>query len=104
MEEIEKLSSNYTDELRKLNLREFENEIELCEEKPHAQQAIEEGKIVCTGFCSLGMDGYDCAEVVEKDIGGFIRGKRVDEETHEFPACIICGKPATCTIYIAKSY
>ena len=50
------------------------------------------------------MKSYRCAEAVEKDIGGFVRGKRVDEEKHEFASCIICGEPATCTVYIAKSY
>ena len=50
------------------------------------------------------MDGYNCAEKVEKDIGGLVRGKKVDKEAHEFANCIICGKPAGCTVYIAKSY
>ena len=34
----------------------------------------------------------------------YVRGKRVDEEKHEFATCLICGKPANCTVYIAKSY
>lgn len=34
----------------------------------------------------------------------FIRGKRVDEEKHEFSTSLICGKPASCTVYLAKSY
>ena len=50
------------------------------------------------------MDAHRCAEVVEKEIGGEVRGKRIDEEKHEFATCIICGKPAGCTVYIAKSY
>ena len=44
------------------------------------------------------------AEVVEKEIGGFVRGSRVDEEKNAFEKCLICGKPAGCTVYIAKSY
>jgi len=55
-------------------------------------------------FYSIDMDAYRCAEVVEKEIGGFVRGKRVDEEKHEFPTCLIYGKAAECTVYIAKSY
>ena len=34
----------------------------------------------------------------------YVRGKRVDEEKHEFATCLICGKTAGCTVYIAKSY
>ena len=77
---------------------------ELCYEKDSAREAIENGKIVCCGFCSIDKKGYRCAEVVEKEVGGEIRGKRVDEEKHEFATCLICGEEATCTVYIAKSY
>ncbi|GAH74775.1 unnamed protein product, partial [marine sediment metagenome] len=41
---------------------------------------------------------------VELEYGAEVRGKRVDEEKHEFATCLICGKPAGCTVYIAKSY
>ena len=73
-------------------------------EKDAAKEAIDNGKIVCCGFCSIDMDAYRCAEIVEKEVGGFIRGKRVDEEKHEFATCLICSKPAKTTVYIAKSY
>ncbi len=76
----------------------------MCYERDSAKEAIEQGKIVCCGFCSIDMEAYRCAEIVEKEVGGFVRGKRVDEEKHEFASCIICGEPATCTVYIAKSY
>ena len=49
-------------------------------------------------------DGEPCAEAVEKEIGAFVRGSRVDEEKNTFEKCLICGKPAGCTVYIAKSY
>ncbi|MHA1551206.1 MAG: hypothetical protein ACTSQC_04625 [Candidatus Heimdallarchaeaceae archaeon] len=34
----------------------------------------------------------------------FVRGKRVDTEKHKFEKCVVCGKPAKETIYIARSY
>jgi len=82
----------------------FESQIELTYEKDAAIEAIKNGKIVACGFCSINMDGEHCAEIVEKDIKGFVRGKRVDDEKNEFATCLICGKPAGCTVYIAKSY
>ena len=91
-------------EIKEKSLIDFESQVECVYEKDAAVEAINNGKIVCCGFCSIDMDGYHCAEVVEKEIGGFVRGKRVDEEKHEFATCLICGKPASCTIYIAKSY
>ena len=101
---IKEIAQIYTKEIRENSLVDFESQIELCYEKDAAIEAIKNGKIVCCGFCTIDMDGYNCAEKVEKDIGGLVRGKRVDKEKHEFTSCIICGKPAGCTVYIAKSY
>ncbi len=101
---IDEISQNYTKEIKKKSLIDFESQIECVYEKDAAIEAINNGKIVCCGFCSIDMDAYRCAEVVEKEIGGFVRGKRVEEEKHEFATCLICGKPAGCTVYIAKSY
>jgi len=103
-EKLEEFTSNYTKELWKKAYLDFEGEIEECYERDAAKEAIANGKIVCCGFCSIDMEGYRCAEKVEKEIGAEIRGKRVDEEKHEFATCIICGKPANCTVYLAKSY
>jgi prolyl-tRNA synthetase len=103
-EKVDEIAQNYTKELKKKSLVDFESQVECVYEKDAAIEAINNGKIVCCGFCSIDMEGYHCAEVVEKDIGGFVRGKRVDEEKHEFATCVICGKPAGCTVYIAKSY
>ncbi|MBD3255523.1 MAG: proline--tRNA ligase [Candidatus Lokiarchaeota archaeon] len=103
-EKLNELANSYTEEIKTMKLLDFEQQVEICYEKDSAQEAIENGKIVCCGFCSIDMKGYRCAETVEKDIGGEIRGKRVDHEKHDFASCIICGEPATCTVYIAKSY
>ena len=101
---IEELAKNYTDEIKHKKLTAFDDQIELVYELDSAKEALENGKIVCCGFCSIEKEGEKCAEVVEKELGGFVRGKRVDEEKNEFATCIICGKPSSCTVYIAKSY
>ncbi len=101
---IDDIAVNYTQEIKEKKLVDFESQIEVADHINAAIEAINNGKIVCCGFCSIDKDGEHCAEVVEKDIGGFVRGKRVDEEKHEFATCLICGNPATCTVYIARSY
>ncbi|MHA1884271.1 MAG: proline--tRNA ligase [Promethearchaeota archaeon] len=101
---IENIAANYTKEIKEKSLIDFESQVECVYEKDAAIEAINNGKIVCCGFCSIDMDAYACAEVVEKDIGGEVKGKRIDEEKNEFATCLICGKPASCTVYIAKSY
>ncbi|MHA1591131.1 MAG: hypothetical protein ACTSUP_01340, partial [Candidatus Heimdallarchaeaceae archaeon] len=65
---------------------------------------IGDNKIVCSGFCSIDLDGEPCAELIEKEVKAFVRGKRVDTEKHKFEKCVVCGKPAKETIYIARSY
>jgi prolyl-tRNA synthetase len=101
---IENIATNYTEEIKEKSVVDFESQIEVAYEKDAAIEAINNGKIVCCGFCSIDRASEHCAEIVEKDIGGLVRGKRVDEEKHEFATCLICGNPATCTVYIAKSY
>jgi prolyl-tRNA synthetase len=101
---IDRVAGNYTSELKERSLIDFESQVECVYEKDAAVEAINNGKIVCCGFCSIDMESYQCAETVEKEIGGEVRGKRVDEEKNDFATCLICGKPAGCTVYIARSY
>jgi prolyl-tRNA synthetase len=101
---INEIAENYTNEIKHKSLIDFESQIEECYEKDAAIEAINNGKIVACGFCSIDKDGEKCAEVVEKDLGAFVRGRRVDEEKREFATCIICGEPASCTVYLARSY
>ncbi|MFX0058651.1 MAG: proline--tRNA ligase [Candidatus Hodarchaeota archaeon] len=101
---VNELANNYTIEIKQKSLIDFESQIECVYEKDAAIEAINSGKIVCCGFCSIGKEGESCAEVVEKELGAFVRGKRVDEEKHEFATCLICDQSATCTVYIARSY
>ncbi|MFX1236338.1 MAG: proline--tRNA ligase [Promethearchaeota archaeon] len=101
---VRKIAKNYTKELKNSKLLDFEEQIEAVYEVDSAREALEKGKILCCGFCSIEADGERCAEVIEKELGAFVRGKRVDDEKHEFATCINCGEPAGCTVYIAKSY
>jgi len=104
VEFVANIANNYTKEIIEKKMLDFDSQIEDCYEVDSAKEAIANGKIVACGFCSIDMKGYKCAEVIEKEVTGFVRGKRVDEDKHEFASCIVCGEPAGCTVYIAKSY
>ncbi|MCX6800701.1 MAG: proline--tRNA ligase [Candidatus Diapherotrites archaeon] len=56
------------------------------------------------GFCSVESGGAKCAEIVEKETGGRIRGTRIDVKEKANGKCVICGKPAQEVVYIAKEY
>jgi len=103
-DKVNEIAENYTNEIKKKSLIDFESQIEECYEVDAAVEAINNGKIVACGFCSIDKEGEKCAERVEKEIGAFVRGKKVDEEKREFATCLICGEPASCTVYLARSY
>jgi prolyl-tRNA synthetase len=56
------------------------------------------------GFCSVESEGAKCAEIVEKETGGRIRGTRIDVNEKAGGKCVVCGKPAQEVVYIAKEY
>jgi prolyl-tRNA synthetase len=101
---IDETAQNYTKELREKTNVDFESMIHKAKDIEDAKKAIEAGKIVSCGFCSIEPDGAKCAEAVEKELGAFVRGKRVDNETSKFEKCLVCGKAAKETVYIARSY
>ncbi|MDI6737259.1 MAG: proline--tRNA ligase [Nanoarchaeota archaeon] len=101
---IDEAARNYTRHLKEKKLFDFNSLIQKCETLEEAKKAIENKKIVCCGFCSLGMDAVKCAEVIETDLGAFVRGRKVTEEKNHFSSCIVCGKKAKDTVYIARSY
>jgi len=104
LESIKELAGSYTDELKAKHFIKFDNMIKKCNSVSDVKKTIDSGKIACAGFCSIGLDGAKCAEVIEKETGAEIRGSRVDREDNKFEKCVVCGKPASKTIYIAKSY
>lgn len=101
---VDKIAKEYTSNLKSTHLKKFEECIKKCNNIPEAKKTIDEGKIVCCGFCSIDMDGFSCAEKIEKEISAFVRGRKVDKETNKFDKCIVCKKPAKETVYVAKSY
>lgn len=66
--------------------------------------ALDHGKIVRVPFCSIEMDAYSCAEQVEKNTRGEIRGTRIDVDDKPEGVCVACGRVAKEVVYIARSY
>ncbi len=101
---VKKIADSYTADVKKKNLVKFEDEVQNCDTLEEVKEAIKKKKIVRCGFCSLEMDAYACAESIEKDLLISIRGKKFKDEKEKFDKCIVCGKPAKETVYLAKSY
>jgi len=90
--------------LRDQHLLKFDSLIQKCDYLEDAKDALENNKIACIGMCSIDMSSYSCAERIEKETVGQIRGKRVHEEPITFDRCIVCGAPNPVTVYVAQSY
>jgi prolyl-tRNA synthetase len=103
-ESVDNIAVNFTKELKKLHNVKFEENIQDAETFSEAKKIIDSAKIVRCGFCSIDKDGLTCATKIEKETNAFVRGSRVKEETKEFDKCIVCNKPATKTVYLARSY
>ncbi len=105
VEKVTEIAKNYTQKLRDQHLKRFDSFVQQAETVEETKKVIENNKIACVGLCSIDMDGYDCAMVIEKATGGAqVRGKRVDEEPVKFERCIACGKRDPITVYIARAY
>lgn len=101
---IREFSSKFTKQLKTKYSIQFESQLKIAYTVEEVKEAIEGNMIACTGFCSIDFDGENCAEIIEKETKGFIRGKRVDKEDYKFEKCLVCGKKAHETVYIARSY
>jgi prolyl-tRNA synthetase len=101
---IQEISKKIDENLTKQADKLFDNNIINAKSKKEIKEIIEAGKIARCGFCSVDKNGEKCAEVIEKEFNGEVRGTRLGEKNKEFPKCPICNKKANHTVYISKAY
>jgi len=102
---LEDIKATFTQNLIDKQLNKFNDNVVDCTTKEEVEKAVAESKIARVPWCTIDLEGEACAEIIEKDMSAFVRGKKVDEaEKPEGKVCPMCGKPATDYVYIAKSY
>jgi len=104
IEEIKKISKEFTKNLTKKADKIFEGRIKNVSNLQEIKKTIEEGSIARVKFCSVGKDGEPCAEKIKKETEAEVRGTRLDEKEKPSGKCVICGRTAKEIVYIAKSY
>ncbi|MGC9309376.1 MAG: proline--tRNA ligase [Candidatus Nanoarchaeia archaeon] len=102
LDDIEQIGAEIDKNLTEQADRLFKNKIVDVSNKDDLKKVVKAGKIARCGFCSLDMDGEQCAEVIEKEIEAEVRGKKLEKE--KAGRCVICGKKAKDIAYIARSY
>lgn len=101
---IAEIRDTFTDNLRKAADEVIADKTVDATKAEDIKKELESGHMVRTCFCSTELDGESCAENVEKDLGGEVRGEKFDVKEKVFCDCPICGKKANHVVYIAKSH
>lgn len=103
MKHIERVARECGNNLRKEADRMFEGKVKNVKNVKEMKRVIGDGGIARCGFCSVGKSGEKCAEVVEKQTGGAVRGTKFGERA-KAGKCVVCGKKGNEVVYVARSY
>jgi len=101
---IRELGNDITESLKEKALKEFDNKTSEAKTMEEVKQALDEGKMAKTNFCSLELSSAHCAEIVEKELGARVRGKRIGKKEEPSGHCVVCGGKANVVVYIARQY
>ena len=101
---INKISEEYNKNIINQADHLFDNRIVSVNTKEDLKKALENGKLARVSFCSMDLSGARCAEIVEKEMQAYVRGKRFDKEKEKPEKCVICGKKAKEVVYIGRQY
>ncbi|MBN1940746.1 MAG: proline--tRNA ligase [Candidatus Diapherotrites archaeon] len=103
---VEKTGKEISANLKAEANRVFKGLIRDANSKEDIRKIIDNKGIARCNFCSIDMKSAECAAAVEKELLATVRGIRVDKSENPFGTgnCVICGKPATKIVYIARQY
>jgi len=103
VKEVEKQGKELSENLKKQAMKSFEGLIKDVKTIEDIKSIVGTG-IARANFCSVEKEGTPCAEVIEKETGGKVRGTRADMDEKPTENCVVCQKKATKVVYIAKDY
>jgi len=101
---IKEIKEEFTQNLQIKGNEKIKNKIIDAKNIEDIKIGMEKGYMVRTCFCSIDMDGEECAKQIEVNSGGEVRGESFEKKEEVFCACPVCGKKANHVVYIAKSH
>jgi prolyl-tRNA synthetase len=104
LKQIDKLGEEFDKRLREKADKFIEKKIANCLSKKEIKDTLASGKLARINFCSTDKSGTACAEIVEKEFAGDVRGTLANKNEKAEGKCLFCGKPATKVVYIGRSY
>ena len=105
--EIEKYSRSIDEEIKENADLYFKNKMKSANSYVELKKIIKEYRgFVKVPFCSIKMDGAECAEKLKQDTTANVCGVLYPKEDNvkEGLKCIVCGEKASHIVYVAKSY
>lgn len=104
LKNINQLGIKFDTRLREKADKQMSNKIIQCSNKKEISNALSSGKLAKVNFCSTHQSGIRCAEIIEKEFSGDVRGTLANKDEKPEGKCVICGESATKVVYIGKSY
>jgi prolyl-tRNA synthetase len=104
LRKINELGKEFDNRLREKADKFIEKRIVNCSNKKEIKEALTLGKLARVNFCSTDKEGIVCAEIIEKEFSGNVRGTLANKNEKPEGKCLFCGKPATKVVYIGRSY
>jgi prolyl-tRNA synthetase len=104
LKKIKELGKEFDKRIREKADKSIEKKIVDCSNKKEIKEALSSGKLARINFCSTDKDGVACAEIVEKEFSGDVRGTLANKDEKPKGNCLFCGKPATKVVYVGRSY
>ncbi|MHA2225482.1 MAG: proline--tRNA ligase [Candidatus Hodarchaeales archaeon] len=106
-ETLQSLSNDFFSNIAYIANFKFQKRLARAESLDELVKHLENRKMVKIPWCSIDLDGENCAEEIKDRLAGAeVRG--IDVQETEIPdhgtACFICGKPAKCFTYVGKQY
>ncbi len=99
-DEIKKIVKSYEENLYKEALRKFEEKIVEVSSYDELKDALSKGKVAKANWCG----SIDCANKIKEELGGEVRGNRIDIDERRKGKCVVCGKECEEVYYVAKAY
>jgi prolyl-tRNA synthetase len=106
-ETLETQGSELTKSLKEKAEKFFNSRLSRADTLDELVEEIKVGKMVKIPWCTIELDGEDCAdEINDRLAGAQVRG--IDVQEKEIPSkdqkCFICGQNAKCFVYVGKQY
>lgn len=104
IKKIPELGIEFDKRLLKKADKSIEGKIINCSTIKEIKEKLDQGKLARINFCSTNKEGLNCAEKIEKETSGDVRGTLANKKETPKGKCVICQKKATQIVYVGKSY